>query len=341
MKIAVYEVEEWEKEAFEVLRTGGHDVVTLSEPLTPENAAEHSDAGIISPFIYSHLGRDTLRHFGGLRMIATRSTGFDHIDMDYCRERGVVVSNVPNYGENTVAEHVFALILAISHRMYDAIDRTRKGDFSQAGLRGFDLRGKTIGVIGVGGIGRHVIEIARGFNMRVLAYDVRRNERLSTELGFAYEELPEILSQSDIITLHVPANEKTKDFISTDEFNLMKNGVVIINTSRGSVLNVQALLRAIADGKVGAAGLDVLDEEPAIREEAELLSSIFRKKYDLETVLANSVLLRLRNVLITPHSAFNTKEAVQRILKTSVENIAAFLAGQPENIVGQAPGKAA
>lgn len=319
MKIAAYEVEQWEREAFEELKAGGNELVVTSEPLGPENAPDNSDAEIISVSIYSNLHKEILRHFANLKMIATRSTGFDHIDIDYCREKGIAVSNVPHYGENTVAEHVFALLLTISHNMYPAIDRTRKGDFSQQGLRGFDLRGKTLGVIGVGGIGRHVIEIAKGFGMRVLAYDVRRDERLSAELGFDYLPMPEVLAGSDIISLHVPASEKTKDLVSAEEFRLMKDGVVIINTSRGSVLNVQALLRAIADGKVSAAGLDVLDEEPAIREEAELLSSIFRKKYDLETVLANSVLLRLRNVFITPHSAFNTKEAVQRILKTSID----------------------
>jgi D-lactate dehydrogenase len=340
MKIAVFEAEQWEREAFERLR-GANEVHIFEEPLTAENAGKHADADIVSPFIYSDLHEPVLRRLPRLRFIATRSTGYDHIDTSFCRERDILVSNVPHYGENTVAEHVFGLLLAISHNLPEAIDRTRKGDFSQAGLRGFDLMDKTLGVIGVGGIGRHVVEIARGFRMRVLAFDMRPDEEFARRLGFEYRGFDEVLSGSDVITLHVPANENTVHLIGPEQFRLMKNGVVIINTSRGSIIDVQALIRAIADGKVAAVGLDVLEEEPAIREEAELLSSIFRKKYDLETVLANSILLRLRNVVITPHIAFNTKEAVQRILKTTLENINAFMEGRPQNLVGAGVRKAA
>jgi len=333
MKVYIFEVEPWELPAFDELKTVS-EVITLSEPLGPENAERFKDADIVSTFIYSTLSKDVISKLDRLKLIATRSTGYDHIDTGYCRERGIAVSNVPVYGENTVAEHVFGLLLTISHNLADAIDRTRKGDFSQAGLRGFDLRGKALGVVGVGGIGRHVIEIAKGFHMEVLAYDVRPDEDFAERMFFRYVDMDELLGRSDIITLHVPANEHTHHLLGAEQFSKMKTGVVIINTSRGSVIDVAALLRAIADGKVSAVGLDVLDEEPATREEAELLSSIFRQKYHLETVLANSILLRLRNVVITPHSAFNTREAVQRILKTTVENIAAFIQGRPQNLVG-------
>ena len=333
MKIKIFEAEQWEHEAFDRLRET-NEVEIFREQVTPENAGRHADAEVVSPFIYSDLRAETLEMLPRLRFIATRSTGYDHIDTAVCRERGIPVSNVPRYGENTVAEHVFGLLLAISHNLPEAIDRTRKGDFSQEGLRGFDLIGKTLGVIGVGGIGRHVIEIARGFRMRVLASDMRPDPEFARRLGFEYRDLDDVLRESDVLTLHVPANENTVHMMGPEQFRKMKDGVVIINTSRGSIIDVQALIRAIADGKVAAVGLDVLDEEPAIREEAELLSSIFRKKYDLETVLANSILLRLRNVIITPHSAFNTREAVQRILKTTVENINAFMEGRPQNLVG-------
>ncbi len=304
----------------------------MSEPLTAANAASYSDADIVSTFIYSELGKQTLSRFRGLRLIATRSTGYDHIDISYCAERGIRVANVPAYGDNTVAEHVFGLLLAISHNLIEAVERTRRGDFSIQGLRGFDLKGKTLGVLGTGSIGRHVIAMAKGFHMEVIAYDLFPKEEFSRALGFRYVTLEEALRRSDIITLHVPSTPETHNFLSDREFAMMKKGVVIINTARGDLVDVQSLLRAITTGKVAAAGLDVLPEEPTIREEAELLRSIAQKK-PLDVLLAGHILLRLRNVIITPHSAFDTREAVQRILDTSLENIAAFVRGEPKNLI--------
>jgi D-lactate dehydrogenase len=332
MKIAVFETEQWERGTFDELRDD-HELTFSHEPLTADNAAEYEGVDIISPFIYSDLGKSVLAQLTDLTLIATRSTGFDHIDTDYCRENGVTVCNVPTYGDNTVAEHVFGLLLTISHNLVSAIDRTRRGDFSLQGLRGFDLRGRILGVIGTGNIGRCVIEIAKGFHMEAVAYDVARDEELAGRLGFRYVEMEELLSTSDVITVHVPANAKTHHLLSGEEFGKMKQGVVLINTSRGTVVDTQSLLRALAEGRVAAAGLDVLPEEPAIREEAELLRSIFRKKHDLETLLADHILLRLRNVFITPHSAFNTREAIERILATTVENIGSFAEGKPRNVV--------
>jgi len=332
MKIIVFEVEDWERQAFESLQ-GEHRIEFVEGPLSMENAESYADAEAVSPFIYSDLSADTLKHMGRLKLIATRSTGFDHIDLEHCETNNITVCNVPVYGDNTVAEHVFALLLAISHNMIAAVDRTRRGDFSLKGLQGFDLFGKTLGVIGTGSIGRCVIEIAKGFRMEVLASDVRPDEDLASHLGFRYAEMDDLLALSDIITLHVPSNEKTRNLISDKEFARMKQGVVLINTARGDVLDIKALARAIGDGTVAAAGLDVLPEEGGIREEAELLRSVYDKKHDLETMLLNHILLRLRNVIITPHSAFNTREAVERILSTTVGNITAFTRGEPENVI--------
>ena len=331
MKIIIFEVEDWERQAFESLQ-GEHRIVFVAGPLTGENAESYADAEALSPFIYSDLSVNVLRHMTRLKLIATRSTGFDHIDLEYCKENSITVCNVPVYGDNTVAEHVFTLLLAISHKMITAVDRTRRGDFSLKGLQGFDLFGKTLGVIGTGSIGKCVIEIAKGFRMNVLATDVMPDEDLASRLGFRYVEMDELLSSSDIITLHVPSNEKTRNLISSDEFARMKEGVVLINTARGDVLDIKALAKVIGEGKVAAAGLDVLPEEGGIREEAELLRSVYDKKHDLETMLLNHILLRLRNVIITPHSAFNTREAVARILSTTVGNIASFTRGA-ENVI--------
>jgi D-lactate dehydrogenase len=328
MQIHLFELERWETDTFVGL-DNTHSVSYHPHPLDADNAADYADAEIVSSFIYSDLSAATLRQLPHLRLIATRSTGFDHIDLDYCREHGIAVCHVPSYGENTVAEHVFGLLLTISHHLAEAIDRTRKGDFSPEGLRGFDLRGKTLGVVGTGAIGRHVIEIAGGFRMNVIAYDAYPDEQAARELGFTYTDLDDLLGRSDVITLHVPDKPETHNLIGKAAFDRMKDGTVIINTARGGVMDVHALLEALSTGRVAAAGLDVLPDEPTIREETEVLRSLFRQDHDYKTLLADHVLLRMRNVFITPHTAFNTREALQRILDVTLENIEGFVAGRP------------
>ena len=332
MKIVFFEMENWKRDRFQTL-SAEHEVEYLNEPLCADNAAQYADTDVISIFNNSVLSTDVLKQFSHLKLITARSTGFEQIDTDYCEEQGVTVCNVPTYGENTVAEHVFALLLAISHNLVEAADRTRKGDFSLKGIQGFDLRGKTLGVIGTGSIGQCVIEIAKGFRMEVIAYNQHRDEELASELGFRYAEMEEVLSTADIITLHVPANENTHHLLSTEQFAQMKDGVILINTARGSVVDIKALLHALTEGKVAAAGLDVLPEELVLRQESELLRSVDSKQHDLETLLADQILLRLHNVIVTPHSAFNTREAIERIINTTVDNITAFAQGKPQNVV--------
>ena len=331
MKIAVFELEDWERETFRKLEEG-HDVLMSGKSVQEETEGRFLEAKAISPFIYSKLDADALARFKNLKLIATRSTGFDHIDLDYCRQNNITVCNVPTYADQTVAEHVFALLLGISHRIPEAVSRTQRGNFSQEGLQGFDLCGKTLGVVGTGNIGRHVIKIARGLSMEVIAFDVRADEEAASQLGFTYVSIDDLLSRSDIITLHVPGGKKTRHLISKAEFNKMKDGVVLINTARGEVVDVQALMEAIVHGKIRAAGLDVLPEEPVLGEETELLRSIFVERHNLDTLLAGHMLCHLSNVLITPHSAFNTREAVQRLLDTTVQNIVAFARGEPQNV---------
>jgi D-lactate dehydrogenase len=334
MKIAVFELDDWEREAFEHLREE-HDVTLLSAPLSGDTVTECGDAEVISTFIYSRLDQALLEQLPNLKLIATRSTGVDHIALDYCQHNDIAVCNVPTYGENTVAEHVFGLLLTISHRLEEAIDRTRKGDFSPRGLRGFDLEGRTFGVIGTGSIGLHTIRIACGFGMKVLAFDVQPHEQAARDLGFEYVEFDELLRRADVISLHVPSTSQTHHLLSHEQFDLMKTGVVIINTSRGDVIDNGALIRALAEGKVRGAGLDVLPEEPVIREEAELLRSVYQRKHNLEALLADHVLIRLRSVAVTPHSAFNTREAVSRILQTTVDNVESYLRGEARNVVNE------
>jgi D-lactate dehydrogenase len=333
MKVVVFEAEDRERSAFDRLRPA-HEVVFVTDPLKPSNVKEHADADVVSTFIYSDLGLNIIEQLPRLKLIATRSTGYEHIDVEECGRRGIAVCNVPTYGANTVAEHIFALLLAISHRLPEAIERAQRGHFSPLGLQGFDLKGKVLGVVGTGSIGRHVIKIAKGFEMEVAAFDVRPDATLADMLGFRYVSFDELLARADIISLHVPSMPETHHLLNAEAFARMKTGVVVINTSRGDLIETGALIQALTSGKVAAAGLDVLPDEPMIREEAELIHSIFNKEHDLRNLVATHVLLRMRNVVITPHSAFNTREAVGRIVDTSAANIAAFLAGRPQNIVG-------
>jgi D-lactate dehydrogenase len=329
MSIVCFEIEDWESETLRDL-CHGHDAVMVKNKIDVHNANEYESAEIISCFIYSDLRRPVLEKLKNLKLIARRSTGTDHIDLDYCRNHGITVANVPAYGEHTVAEHVFALLLALSRHIPQAVRRTRDGYFSFSGLCGFDLYGKTLGLVGTGAIGLHVAQIATGFGMKVLGYDIHP----SASSVFTPVTLDQLLSDSDVISLHVPGTPQTRHMLSEKEFSMMRDGVVIINTARGQVIDVKALLRALQSGKVGAAGLDVLPEEPAIREEAELLRESFSQQHDLEALLANHVLLHHKNVIVTPHSAFYTNEAVKKIIETTGDSILSFIAGNPKNIVG-------
>lgn len=328
MNLVCFEIEDWESDMLHEACCD-KDCRMVKDSLDLDNAEEYAGAEIISCFIYSNLRRPVLEKMKHLKLIATRSTGFDHIDLDYCNKNGIAVANVPAYGEHTVAEHVFALLLSLSRHIPKAATQTRDGDFSLRGLRGFDLYGKTMGIIGTGAIGLHTALIAKGFGMNILAHDVHPR----TGAGLSYVSLERLLGESDIISLHVPSTAETHHMLSDKEFSAMKNGVVIINTARGTVIDVKALLRALQSGKVSAAGLDVLPEEPAIREEAELLRVSFTQQHDLETLLVDHALLHHKNVIVTPHSAFYTKEAVEKILRTTAENILSFGAGKPQNIV--------
>jgi len=333
MKITVFEFEGSERGAWEQLDTD-HVVSCVSKPLNRSNGAEFGDAEVISTFIDSSLDAESLKPLSKLRLIATRSTGFDHIDLRYCQGAGITVCNVPNYGDPTVAEHTFALMLALSRRITLAAERTKRGDFSQSGLRGFDLSSKLLGVIGVGGIGWRVIHIAKGFGMGVIAFDPQPDRSLERALGFRFASLAEVLEACDVLTLHVPGGDGTRDLISTDQLALMKPSAVLINTSRGGVVNSEALIRALAEGRLAGAALDVLGEEPWLRDEAQM----FRDGADLpaaglRTLAANHALLTFDNVIVTPHIAYDTNEAVRRITDITLANIQAFASGGPVNVV--------
>lgn len=332
-KIVFTELEGWE-ESYLKENLPGQELILLTRPFEAGDMATLADADVLSPFIYTPIKQAELEKFSRLKFIATRSTGYDHIDVAAAQAKGVVVSNVPYYGENTVAEHTWALILSLSRKIFQSYERTERGNFQiDATLRGFDLKGKTLGVVGCGHIGQHVVRIARAFEMRVLVYDTKPNAAIATELGFTYVSLDALLKESDVITLHAPYLPATHHLLNAENMKLIKRGAVLVNTARGGLLDTQALVQALQSGVLAGAGLDVLEEESNVREESQVLSPEFHKTVDYRNLVANHVLITRNDVIITPHNAFNSKEAIQRILDTTIENIKGFLASKPVNVV--------
>lgn len=303
---------------------------TAQEALPCLQAAE-----ILSVFIKSRVDKALLDRAPKLKFVTTRSTGYDHIDLAECRRRGIAVSNVPTYGENTVAEHTFALILSLTRNLRKAYFKTMRGDFSLDGLMGFDLKGKTLGVVGTGHIGLHVIRMGLGFGMKVAAFDVKENKFLAEVMGFDYRPFEEVLGCSDILTLHVPYLPSTKHLINRKTVQCIKKGAYLVNTSRGGLVETDALVEALDKKILAGAGLDVLEEEEFLLEEKRFLGGPASEEHwsRLQTALKNNVLLHRENVIYTPHMAFYSKEAVERILDTTAENIAGFLDSKPVRLV--------
>jgi D-lactate dehydrogenase len=332
MRIAFFEANEWEIPYLRE-KLSKHETRFHPGKLQETDLTQLGDVDAVSVFIYSKMGADALSGFPRLRLIATRSTGYDHIDLAACKQRGVVVTNVPSYGENTVAEHTFALILALSRHVHKSYLRVTQGNLSREGLTGFDLKGKTLGVIGAGRIGLHVVKIARGFGMDVLVTDVRRDTFLAELLGFRYVSVEELLAGSHIISLHMPYSQETHHFLNAERLRMVRKGALLINTARGGLVDTDALLAALNDGILAGAGLDVIEGEEYIAEEQEMLRSN-QPAAVLRQVVRDHLLLRHENVVFTPHNAFNSREALLRILDTTVDNILNFLGGSPQNTIG-------
>lgn len=333
--ISFFELEKWEEKYFQdkLGKTKSLSLNFLAKPLSVAVLKKIKDVNILAVFIYSKIDKKILDQLPSLKFITTMSTGFDHIDLATCRAKGIKVSNVPYYGENTVAEHTLALILALARRLPESIERIKTGDFSLKGLRGFDLKDKTIGIIGLGHIGEHVARMAKGFEMRILAYDPKKNIALAKKLKIKYVALNYLLKNSDIISLHTPYNKKTHHLINKGNIKIIKPGAYLINTARGGLVETEAIIIALKKNILAGAGLDVLEEECFIKEEKELLSKPFQEKCNLKTVLQNHFLIQDPRVLVTPHNAFNSEEALIRILDTTIDNIKSYLIGKLINRV--------
>ncbi|MCX6790452.1 MAG: NAD(P)-binding domain-containing protein [Candidatus Kaiserbacteria bacterium] len=288
---------------------------------------------VLCTFIESPVGEAEMVRFPGLKLIATRSTGFDHIDLAAAKTHGITVVNVPSYGENTVAEFAFALLLSLSRRIPEAEASVKNGVFSPTDFRGYDLEGKTIGIIGCGHIGMHMIRMANGFGMKVLGFETHPDEERARANNFTYASLNDLLAESNIISLHVPYNPHTHHLINKENIGSIKKGAYLINTARGAVVETEALVGALQSGILAGAGLDALEEEGDMADETALLFSPHPNEASLKITLENHYLINHPRVIVTPHLAFNTTEAIERIVSTTTENIRHFAEGTVTNTV--------
>ncbi len=276
------------------------------------------EAEVICPFIYSKITRKVIESLSNLKLIITRSVGYDHIDLMAAKEKDIVVCNVPDYGSHVIAEHVFALLLSGLRHIIEGDERVeRDKKFYFSGLRGIALKGKNLGIIGTGKIGKNVARIASsGFLMNVFAYDPNLNKNLALENHFSYTDLKTIWKESDVITLHCPLLENTKHLINKKSISAMKEGVVIVNTSRGGVIDTGALIQGLKSKKISYALLDVLEHENNIKENKELLE--------------------LPNVIVTPHIAFYADDSMGKMYSEAFATINSFI--QKKDIVNQIKG---
>lgn len=308
----------------------------VKDSINAENLDPETE--VISVFVTSVVTREIITRLPKLKLIACRSTGFNNIDLAAATEHGITVVNVPTYGEATVAEYAFTLLLALARKLPQSLDFVGRDNDVRA-LIGWDLNGKTIGVVGTGHIGQHTIKIAKGFEMRVVAYDPYPNEKAAKELGFEYVSLDELMSTSDVISVHAPYLPSNNHLINSEKLSLMKPTAVIINTARGELVDTQALVEALRNKLIAGAALDVLEGEKLmdLNEEVALLRRHTLAPNALNHSMAIMALNKMDNVILAPHNAFNTLEAVGRINGTTCQNIIRFWYGETPNKVE--PGK--
>lgn len=294
--------------------------------LTLDTAALADQYPVVCAFINDDLSAPVLERLaaGGTKLIALRSAGFNHVDLPTAQRLGLGVVRVPAYSPHAVAEHAVALILSLNRHLHRAYNRTRDGDFTLHGLTGFDLVGKTVGVVGTGQIGATFARIMAGFGCQLLAYDPYPDPQVEA-LGARYLPLDQLLAEAQIVSLHCPLNEQTRHLINFESLYRMQRGAMLINTGRGALVDTPALIEALKSGQLGYLGLDVYEEEAQL---------FFEDRSDLplqDDVLAR--LLTFPNVVVTAHQAFLTKEALGAIAQTTLDNITQWAAGTPQNLV--------
>ncbi|MFK3974604.1 2-hydroxyacid dehydrogenase [Pseudomonas sp. NPDC087358] len=327
MRTLLYSSQTYDRESFLAARiTPGIELHFQPARLTLDTVALADQYPVVCAFINDDLSAAVLERLaaGGTRLIALRSAGFNHVDLPSAKRLGISVVRVPAYSPHAVAEHAVALVLSLNRHLHRAYNRTRDGDFSLHGLTGFDLVGKTVGVVGTGQIGATFARIMAGFGCELLAYDPYPDPQVEA-LGARYLPLDQLLAQAQIISLHCPLNEHTRHMINMDSLYRMQRGAMLINTGRGALVDTPALIEALKSGQLGYLGLDVYEEEAQL---------FFEDRSDLplqDDVLAR--LLTFPNVVVTAHQAFLTREALAAIAQTTLDNIAGWAAGTPQNIV--------
>ncbi len=305
----------------------------VGESINAENA--DPEAEIISVFVTSDVTAEIIAKMPKLRLIACRSTGYNNIDFNAVSAQNIVVVNVPTYGENTVAEYAFALLLSLTRQIPGTLEAVKSGSINAPTLTGHDLKGKTLAILGCGHIGQYMARIARGFGMEVIGYDPFPKDEVAKEIGFEYVDFETAIKKCHVLSLHIPYTPENHHLINAETLSKMQRGAVLINTARGELIDTKALLEAKQNGQIGGLGLDVIEGEKLLSVEEELLL-LRREKLPtsmLEMSVEISALKKMPNVIITPHIAYNTYEAIQRINQTTAQNIVSFLEGKPTNMV--------
>lgn len=323
MRIAVFSTKTYDRRFFEAANEEhGHDLTFFEPRLTPDTASLAEGHEAVCAFVNDHLDADVLERLarGGVRFLALRSAGFNHVDLDAAERLGLTVARVPAYSPHAVAEHALALLLALNRQIYRAYNRVREGNFALDGLIGFDLRGKTVGVVGTGKIGATFAQIVNGLGCEVLALDPYPNPELQDVVSYVSRD--ELLARSDVVSLHCPLTPETHHMIDDAAIDSMREGVTLINTSRGQLIDTRAVIEGLKRGRIGRLGLDVYEEEGDLFFE-DLSNRVIRDD-------VFSRLLTFPNVLITGHQGFFTEEAMQNIAETTLSNVRAFEAGEGE-----------
>lgn len=335
VKIVYFDVQDDEKEFLNKNNDGLYDYYLTSNSLNDLSVlpSEYADAEIISVFTTSRVGRDVLEQFSNLKLIALRSVGFNHIDLDYCIEKGITVENTPNYGNKSVAEFALALLLDVCRKVTKSYIQYKEAQVDVQGLIGWELGGKTVGIIGLGAIGKEFARLAYGFDMRILGVDLNEKNELVDKYKVEYTDFDTLLSESDFISLHTPLTKNNYHMFDESAFKKMKPSSVLINTARGELIDTSALFNALSKKEIAGAGLDVLESEETISDVDYLIDINRLNECALKHTILNTRLQQLPNVIITPHIAYNTKEAIHRILNTTMSNIKSYLEGVVQNDV--------
>ncbi len=326
LTIIFYDTKKYEQEFFEKELYDKFNLDFEEQELLPETQLSYTEANaeIISVFTGSRLTKETLDKFSNLRLILTRSAGYSHIDLDYCNQKNITVANIPGYGDYTVAEFSFGLLLNLARKICIGENKLKMGDMYPETF-GMELYNKTIGIIGTGSIGSKSIKIAKGFSMNVMCYDINKNEKIEQEYNVKYTDLETLCKLSDIITLHAPLTPNSYHILDKNKFDLMKENCIIINTARGELIDTEAMYNALLDNKIKGAAIDVLEFEDTISNKRPGENLNLK---NLRTSLINGKLLTLDNVIATPHIAYDTKEAVDRILNKTIDNLTDFVEGK-------------